>query len=106
MTTDRQKPDWHAVRRERMNAAILAATRDILKAGLFQPSIREISKRAGVSVRTIFDQFESREGLLTRALEDGVTREHIVSFVCCMGGPPANPQDQLSIVKAIVLGHL
>lgn len=85
---------------------MLKAARDLLKAGVFRPTAKEVAKMAGCSQRTLFDQFKSIGGLLIVALEDGVTREHIATLACPFGGPPAAPDDQLSLVKAIVLGTL
>lgn len=100
------KRDGRNIRWDRSHLLILKATKEILKAGVMRPTAPMLAKAAGVSIRTVFQHWKSVDSLLEECICDGLVREQIANLVCCFGGPPAGQDDQLAMVKAIVLGRL
>lgn len=62
--------DGRNARAERTKAAILAATREAMRAGIFRPTVVEIAKAASCSVRSVFEHFGTAEELYRVALDD------------------------------------
>jgi TetR/AcrR family transcriptional regulator, regulator of autoinduction and epiphytic fitness len=61
--------DGRVARRERNRAAVVDAIMVLVKAGELEPSMSEVAALAGVSERSIFRHFESREALLAAVIE-------------------------------------
>jgi len=61
--------DGRAVRRERNRDAVVDAIMVLIQSGETQPSMADIARLAGVSERSIFRHFESREALLAAVIE-------------------------------------
>ena len=62
--------DGRHARKTRTQEAILAATREAMRAGIFRPSVVQIAKAAGCSVRSVFQHFATAETLYAVALGD------------------------------------
>lgn len=85
---------------------ILSTTRELMKAGIFRPTMVQVAQQSGICIRTAFAHFGSHEELLAAAVLDGLTQDHIVNFVCAETGGPANLRDRYNIARAAVFGHL
>ena len=63
------EPDGRVARRERNREAVVDAIMVLVKAGEIEPSMADVAALAGVSERSIFRHFESREALLAAVIE-------------------------------------
>ncbi len=79
---DEDARDGRVARGERNHARIVAAVYDVVRSGRAEPSVDEVAARAGVSVRTIFRQFQDLESL-ARSVSERVLGEAATLF------PPA-----------------
>jgi AcrR family transcriptional regulator len=61
--------DGRVVRRERNRDAVVDAIMVLIQAGETQPSMAHVAKVAGVSERSIFRHFETRDALLAAVIE-------------------------------------
>jgi TetR/AcrR family transcriptional regulator, regulator of autoinduction and epiphytic fitness len=61
--------DGRVARRERNREAVVDAIMVLVKAGEIEPSMADVALLAGVSERSIFRHFESREALLAAVIE-------------------------------------
>jgi len=66
---ERDATDGRVARRERNRAAVVDAIMVLVKAGELEPSMADVASLAGVSERSIFRHFESREALLAAVIE-------------------------------------
>jgi AcrR family transcriptional regulator len=66
----------------RTKAAVLAACRDAMKAGIFRPPVTAVAKAARVSVRSVFEHFAGVEGLWREAIADPATNNAILDAIC------------------------
>lgn len=84
-------------------AAILAATRELMQEGRFQPSVVAIAARARKSKRSAFKHFNTMDALYTEALKDPTTRAAILMAVVGEGAIEVPIAER--IVRAVVLGR-
>jgi TetR/AcrR family transcriptional regulator, regulator of autoinduction and epiphytic fitness len=63
------EPDGRVARRERNREAVVDAIMVLVEAGEIEPSMADVAALAGVSERSIFRHFESREALLAAVIE-------------------------------------
>lgn len=61
--------DGRVVRRERNRDAVVDAIMVLIQSGEMQPSMADVAHLAGVSERSIFRHFETREALLAAVIE-------------------------------------
>ena len=64
-----RSPTGGSVRRERDRDAVVDAIMVLIQAGETQPAMADVAQLAGVSERSIFRHFESREALLAAVIE-------------------------------------
>src|SRR5207245_61893 len=68
--SDRMTAPLREVRRQETRKALLQAAEEVLAArGLSEARVEEIAERAGVSVGTIYNYFDARDGLVAALLE-------------------------------------
>ncbi len=63
------EPDGRVARRERNREAVVDAIMVLVKAGEVEPSMADVASLAGVSERSIFRHFDSRDALLAAVIE-------------------------------------
>lgn len=97
--------DGRFERSRRTRAAILSACRASMRSGLFRPSAAAMAHEAGVSVRTVFQHFETHEGMLTAALQDDETQRTVLSLIMRDSLPPATDADRARLFRAILVGR-
>jgi len=100
-------PDGRNQRSASSRRDMLAACREMMMDGIFQPAAANVAARAGVSIRTVFDHFGGVERLRSQAIdEDGSVRAMILRRVVgaeVAGTLDADVADR--IVRAVVLGR-
>jgi hypothetical protein len=91
-------------RKPRTRAAIVAACRGFLQAGMLRPAMQACCDRAERSLRTGFEAFGCVEALRLEAADDRATRVAILERVlgCESGALSAETLDRL--VRALVTG--
>lgn len=90
----------------RTKAAVLAACRDAMKAGIFRPPVTAVAKAARVSVRSVFEHFDGVEGLWRKAIADPETHTMILSQIFIEGPFPVSYSVRLNIVHTAVFGRV
>ena len=96
--------DGRTSRADRTKARILTACRELMLAGNLRPSATEIGRRAGCSVRTVFEHYRDIERLHLEAIQDSATADAIAEAVC--GGKYILPTGVPGrILRAVVLGR-
>lgn len=68
MTSDVEPADGRAARSHRTRRAIIDAMRALHAEGDLRPTVPRIAERAGVSLRTVWQQFADREALMVEAV--------------------------------------
>ena len=97
--------DGRTARSERTKEAILIATRDAMRAGIFRPTVTEIAKASGFSIRSVFQHFGTAEGLYRVALDESTAGRIFTQIVEDAGfGLPEDEQHR--IVMAAVYGRI
>jgi AcrR family transcriptional regulator len=94
--------DGRTARSERTKAAILLATSDAMRAGIFRPTVVEIAKAARCSARSVFQHFHTTEELYRVALEDDATHGAIWQQIV----QSPNSLDPRTVVMAAVYGRI
>ena len=69
VTANRNEGDGRVARRERNSDAVVDAIMVLIQAGETQPSMADVAHLAGVSERSIFRHFETREALFGAVIE-------------------------------------
>ena len=67
--TEEDETDGRVARRQRNREAVVDAIMVLVKSGELEPSMADVADLAGVSERSIFRHFESREALLAAVVE-------------------------------------
>ena len=79
-----EEPDGRRARRERNVALALQATCDMFRDDTLVPSIEAVSRRTGLSIRSLYRYFPDVDALISAAIEqsliDGRRRAHISGF--------------------------
>ena len=70
--------------------SVVQATVQLLQAGDERPSIRDIAKRAGVGVGSVYDYFEGREGVLF-AIVEHLTKKNFDDLDAVLDEDPEAP---------------
>lgn len=101
------RKDGRHRRVDRSKQAALAACREMMMGGVFQPTVANVASRAKLSVRTIFQHFGTVDALHLEAIRDGVVRDAIIDRVLgeawVNDGGPEEWFDR--IARAVVLGR-
>lgn len=97
--------DGRHERSRRTRHAILSACRASMRSGIFRPSAAAMANEAGVSVRTVFDHFDTHEGMLTAALQDDETQRTVLALILRDSLPPATAADRARLFRAILVGR-
>jgi AcrR family transcriptional regulator len=66
---------------------VVNAILDLIGQGNLRPTARQISERAGVSLRSVFQHFDDMESLMAAAAEQQITRVTAMSARVPQGGP-------------------
>ena len=98
--------DGRHARKTRTQEAILAATREAMRAGIFRPSVVQIAKAAGCSVRSVFQHFATAETLYAVALGDEGLQHAILGQIVNDAGFTLPRDEQHRIVMAAVYGRI
>lgn len=93
--------DGRNARSERTKAAIVEAARAAMRAGIFRPTVVDVAKAAGCSVRSVFERFGTAEELYRVAL-DGPTIQAIWLQII----PLSASLDPARVVMAAVYGRI
>lgn len=93
--------DGRTARSERTKAAILLATRVAMRAGIFRPTVVDIAKAAGCSVRSVFQHFATAEALYAVALDTAT-----VAAIWDQIDPPGISLSPTRIAQAAVYGRI
>lgn len=99
--------DGRNTRAERTRAAIMAACRDAMHNGIFQPTVTDVAKAAEISVRSVFQHYSSVENMRMEALTQPHTFWNVADAI--MGGSAwqGTPVSSVRrIVMAAVLGRV
>jgi DNA-binding transcriptional regulator YdaS (Cro superfamily) len=96
--------DGWAVRSARTRAAIVAACRCFMRAGLFRPSLEACCRQAERSVAIGYKTFGSVETLRLEAADDHATRDAIVERVIGCERAALSDETLQRIVRAFVAG--
>lgn len=99
------KRDGRRQRGVRTHKAILDACRAYMSGGNFRPTVATVAAGAGVSVRTVFDQFGDLDGLYHHALRDDETRRAIRALVL-RGNVLIGQDDADRLIHAVVHGRV
>jgi hypothetical protein len=91
-------------RKPRTRAAILAACRTFLRAGWFQPPLRDCCEQAGRSTRAAYCAFGTVEALRLEAADDPATRDAIVERVLESECTALSAEACDRLVRALVTG--
>lgn len=95
--------DGRNVRSRRTRSVLVISCRELMAAGNYRPSMREIAKQADYSVRSGFEHFPTVEALHLEAAADDTVMAVILGRV--MLAPPVNHMERVRLVRAIVLGR-
>ena len=90
MTTQSPRIDGRAARAERTREAVVDAMLSLTDEGHLRPTARQISARAGVSLRSVFQHFDDLETLFAAAADRQVERLTHLAVVI----PPDAPFEQ------------
>jgi AcrR family transcriptional regulator len=96
--------DGRNARKERTKAAVVEAARAAMRAGIFRPTVVDVAKAAGCSVRSVFQHFGTTEGVLQAAL-NATTFNHVLAQIT----PNASmwvERDRRYVVMAAVYGRI
>jgi TetR/AcrR family transcriptional regulator of autoinduction and epiphytic fitness len=74
MTTVLRSPDGRAARATRTHDAVVEAFLALMDEGNLRPTAREVSERAGVSLRSVFQHFQDLESLFAAAADRQIER--------------------------------
>ncbi len=74
MTTVAPAPDGRSARGTRTRDAVVDAFLALMDSGNLRPTAREVSERAGVSLRSVFQHFEDLEALFAAAADKQIER--------------------------------
>lgn len=74
MTTSVRSPDGRAARAGRTRDAVVTAMLSLLDDGNLRPTARQVSEKASVSLRSVFQHFEDLEALFAAAADRQVER--------------------------------
>ncbi len=74
MTTALRSPDGRAARAVRTRDAVVEAFLALMDEGNLRPKARQVSERAGVSLRSVFQHFEDLEALFAAAADRQIER--------------------------------
>jgi AcrR family transcriptional regulator len=74
MTTVAPAPDGRAARATRTRDAVVDAFLALMDGGNLRPTARQISERAGVSLRSVFQHFDDLEALFAAAADRQIER--------------------------------
>jgi len=100
---DARREAWTA-RSARTRAAIVAACRGFMQAGLFRPPLQPCCRQAGRSVCIGYKTFGSVEALRLEAADDRVTRDAIVERVVGCERTALSDETLERIARAFVTG--
>lgn len=74
MTTSVRSPDGRAARASRTRDAVVNAMLSLMDDGNLRPTARQVSERAGVSLRSVFQHFDDLEALFAAAADRQIER--------------------------------
>jgi AcrR family transcriptional regulator len=74
MTTAESRTDGRTARAQRTREAVVAAMLGLVDEGHLRPTARQVSERAGVSLRSVFQHFADLETLFAEAADLQVSR--------------------------------
>ena len=85
---------------------ILIECRAAMKAGVFRPTMSDVTKAAKVSVRSGFQHYSCTDELWVAALANDETRQAILGHILKDSLPPASEADCRRLVNAAVFGRV
>lgn len=91
-------------RKPRTRAAILSACRAFMRAGWFQPPLKDCSDQAGRSTRAAYCAFGTVEALRLEAADDPATRDAIVERVLGSECAALSAEARDRLARALVTG--
>ena len=98
------KADGRHARSARCRATILRCCRELMAAGTFRPSMREVARAATVDERTVA-RFGTHDELMLAAVADVDTCDGILDLAIGREDAALSIPDPARFVRAIVLGR-
>src|SRR5437667_3708433 len=90
MTTVAPAPDGRAARATRTRDAVVDAFLALIDGGNLRPTARQVSERAGVSLRSVFQHFDDLEALFAAAADMQI--ERLTPLATCVPTDAPLPQ--------------
>lgn len=87
------------MRSQRTRRLMVAQVREFMRTGYYRPTSQEVAKAADISVRSIFQHFDTMDALYVAAVDDPATAAAITDAI---RGLP----DATAVARAFVTGRL